>query len=635
MRRYSQQAIGHPKRTLLIWAVLLALGGASIAIFPQLQLNPTFSSMIMSDDPDRADDRRAKEIFGSDEIITIAVENNHGVFNVPTLTLIDQLSQRIQAVEGVRKIYSLTRVENIRGRDGLLIADDLITELPKTDEECKRIERDAFENPTYVNNIVARDKTVASINIELGLDHTTSEAHARITKAIYAIVDDLERTKPADTAIYVTGYPVGSYVGGIYMLEDMVLFGAGAFFVLMIVMWLVFRCWQGVAATLIVVMCSIAITYGAMSAMGVAVTMPLSAVMVFLTALGMQYSTYIGFAYRERVFHERGYGRPTPGHRFVIAHALRDVRSAVVLSAITTAIGFGSMYLNRVPDLRLMGAFLVIGLVATSIAVMTVVPAIFTLFPFEVPAQNAQHLRVQALIDLSGRIATNHPRKMLVVAAALFAGGVYGVLQLDTNTDAMHYFKKSAEIRKAEDFVRARMAGTTYLQAVVFGDQLDAFKEPQNLHKLQAIQEYAETLPHVTKTVSHADHIRLLNEALIGNGAANYKIPDSRAAVEQFLLLHNKPDDFRLWIDSDYQNASVMIRMDTMSSAVQRQNEQKLEAFMATQFPGWKVNLVGTNLLSHRAFDEMAESMLKSLGLATLLIWLVMIIGLGSFKLGT
>jgi predicted RND superfamily exporter protein/SAM-dependent methyltransferase len=636
MQRYPQWSLVHPKRVLMLWLTVIGLMAAAIAVFPQIRMNPTFRSMIMSDDPDRAADERAKQIFGDDELITIAIENPQGVFNVPTLAFIDQITRKVQALEGVRQVYSLTRIDNIRGRDGTLIADDLITELPKTPEEAQRIEREAYANPLYVNNIVAADKQVASINLELDLQHTTSEAHATLTQAVYKIVHEADRGKPEGVKTYVTGYPVGSYIGGVYMIEDMVMFGAAAFLVLLIVMWLVFRCWQGVVGTMLVVMASLAVSYGMMSILGVAVTMPLSAVMVFLTALGMQYSTYIGFAHRERVYHERGHGRPPPrDYRYLVSEAMRDVRGSVGLSAVVAAIGFGAMYVNRVPDLRLMGAFLVIGLLTTSLGVMTIHPALLALFPYEVPDQHRDHYRLQKLIDRAGAVATSRPWLMLSISGAIFALGIFGVVQIDTNTDAMHYFKKSAEIRQAEDFVRARMAGTTYLQAVVSADKVDAFKEPENLRKLAAIQKYAEGLPHVTKTVSHADHVSLMNRALRGGAPEEYRVPDTRAAIEQYLLLHNKPDDFRLWIDSDYKNANVMLRMDTMSSTVQRQTEAKIEAFMRQQFPGWDVNLVGTNLLTHRAFDEMATSMLQSLGLATILIWLVMCIGLGSFKLGT
>jgi uncharacterized protein len=629
-----RRSVAYPGRTLAIWALVIAIGAIATVAYPQIKLNPTFRSMIMADDPDRVDDAKAKQTFGDDELITVAVQGPRGAFDLATLEVVDKLTQQIGALEGVRRVYSLTRVENIRGQDGVLVADDLITTLPTTADGLAKIEREAAENPLYVDNLYSRDKRVASLNVELELSQATTEGHAAITRQIYAFVDQVKREHP-DIRCYVTGYPVASYVGGIYMLEDMLLFGAGAFVLLGIVMFLVFRNWQAVIATFLVVMGSVSVTAGAMAVTGVAVTMPLSAVMVFMTALGMQYSIYIGFAHREATYLDRETGAPPRSYRENLSAGIAETRGAVMLSCVTTAIGFGSMYANRVPDLKLMGVFLVVGLVTTSLAVMTLFPAFLALFPFVVPPKGKHHTRVQRVLDAVGRLAATRPWLMLACAAGMFALGIVGVANLDTDTDAMQYFKRSSEIRKSEDFVRKHMAGTTYLRATVTADKLDAFKEPENLRKLAVVSDFIAKLPHVTKVVSHADHLKLLNRALRSGTAADYQLPNSKAAVEQFLLLHNKPDDFRPWIDHDYKTASVMIRMDTMSSTVQRETEQKLEAFMRTEFPEYRTNLVGTNLMTHRAFDEMATSMLRSLGIASLLIWIVMMIGLRSIKLGT
>lgn len=639
MRRYPQASVLHPRRVLLFWAGVILVMGVLIALYPRIHINPTFKSMIMPNDPDRAFDAEAKQIFGEDEVIVIAVENPRGVFDIATLGFIDRITRAALTIPGVRDVYSLTDTDNIRGEGGVLLTDDLVTDLPRTVEEVARIERDAFENPIFVNSLVSEDKKVASINIELASSHTTPDAQAEITEQIYEIVRTTSEQKPAGVNTHVTGFPVASYLGGIYMIEDMGMFGAACCLLLVVIMWLVFRNWQGVVFTMLVVMASVSVAYGLMSLFGVKVTMPLSSVLVFLTAIGMEYSTYVGFSYRTQVHVERGHRRPLPSdHRFIVSEAARDVRGAVVLSAVTTVIGFGSMLTNKVPDLRLMGLFLGIGAAVAGIAAMTIIPAIISLFPFEVPPEGKQHRHLQNLIDRIGRLGVSRPRTMLFGVFVVLAVGLLLLTRLDTDTDAMQYFKKNSEIRKSEDFVRDRMAGTTYLQAVVVGDAVDDFKEPANLRKLAEVQAYAETLPHVTKAVSHADHLKLMNRALKRTGGGvyeEYELPETRQAVEQYLLLHNQPDDFRLVVDSDYRHANVMLRMDTMSSSVLLDVERDLEAFMHQKFPDLESNVVGTTLLTHRAFDEMSTSMLVGLGVATLLVWIVMVIGLGSFKLGT
>jgi hypothetical protein len=636
MKRYPQISVRHPGRVLLGWMLVVMAMGFAIAVYPQLGINPTFKSMIMPNDPDRAFDAEAKQLFGEDEVIVIAVENPRGVFDIPTLTFIDRITREVKAIPGVRDIYSLTDTDNIRGDGTTLLTEDLITELPKTKEDLARIEREAFENPIYLNTLVAADKKVASINVELASGHTTPDAEAAITKEVYAIVARAEQQKPVGVKTYVTGFPVASYLGGIYMLEDMAIFGGASCMILAIIMFLVFRNWQGVAFTMMVVMVSTSTTYGLMSLFGVKVTMPLSSILGFLTAIGMEYATYVGFAYRTQVQVERGHGRPVPAdHRFIVSTATIDVRGAVILSAITTVACFGSMLTNKVPDLQTMGLFLAIGAAVAGFAAITIIPAFISLFPFTVPPEGKQHGALQRIIDRIGHIGVTWPRRVLACVFVVLAAGLLVITQLSTDSDGMQYFKESSEIRKADEFVRQRMAGPTYLQAVVKGGSLDTFKEPDNLRKLAEVQAYAETLPHVTKAVSHADHIRLLNKALKGGGADQYVLPTSRQAVEQYLLLHNEPDDFRLYVDHDYKNASILLRLDTMSSSALIDAERDLEAYMSQKFPGFESNVVGTTLLAHRAFHEMSTSMLVGLGVAAVLVWLVMVIGLGSFKLGT
>src|SRR5687767_3789909 len=115
MKRYPQTSVLHPQRVLLAWLAVIAAMVFAIAVYPQIEINPTFKSMIMPNDPDRAFDARAKQVFGEDEVIVIAVENPRGIFDVATIGFIDRLTREVKGIEGVRDVYSLTDIDNIRG----------------------------------------------------------------------------------------------------------------------------------------------------------------------------------------------------------------------------------------------------------------------------------------------------------------------------------------------------------------------------------------------------------------------------------------------------------------------------------------------------------------------------------------
>ncbi len=633
MNRYPQLSVRRPKLVLLIWAMLFMAMGFFIVVLPQIKINPTFKSMIMTNDPDRAFDAQAKATFGDDEYIVVAIENASGVIQIPTLELVDRLTQAIKAVPGVRDVYSLTDADNIRGSDGALLTDDLITELPKTPEDLARISRDLEENPTYTGTIVSADRTVAAINVEIAPTHAEPAIQSVVTETILALVKAEEQR--SKTRIRVTGLPVSSYFGGNYMIRDMVVFGALSMILIVVVLWIAFRRFQAIVFTLIVAMCGVAGSYAVMSLLGVKVTMPLSSVMVFLMAIGMEYAIHIGYAYNAQIHETLRAGHKVRDARYMMSEGVRFMRPALIFSAVATLIGFLSMMSNPVPDLAKMGIFLCIGTAVLVIAALTLVPAIVALWPYEVkPVRESQLLH--RLISTCTSSAVRRPWFHIGIMGVIIAVSVVGWTQLSSDTDAMQYFKKDSTVRQDEEFVRARMNGTTYLQAVVVGPAIDTFKEPENLRKLEEVQAYAATLPHVTKVVSHADHIKLMNRALRDGKADEYRLPETRAAVEQYLLLHNEPDDFRLVVESDYRQTSMMVRLDTMSSTVLKDVERKIEDKIRATFPPtFTGNVVGTTLLVHRAFDEMSQAMVQGLAVACLCVWIIMFVFLRSVKLAT
>jgi predicted RND superfamily exporter protein len=623
-------SIRRPKAALFAWVIVIAVMGFAIAVKPGIDINPSMKSMIMGDDPDRLFDEKVKRTLGDDEMIVLAIENPKTVFDIPTLTYIDRLTSEIEKIQLVRKVYSLTHADNIRSKDGTMVADDLITELPKTQEDLARIEKEAFENPLYLNMIIAPDKKVASINVELKTGHLT-KSDSEITERIYNIIKEAEKIKPAEVKTYLSGFPIASTLGATYMIQDMVTFSALSMAVLIVIMFLVLRSWHGVFFTMFVATSSVAVTYGLMTLFGVEITMPLSSVLPFMTAIGMEYSVYVAFAY-QHAMQTGQQGRP---RQAALGEAFLDVRFTVVMSAFCTAAAFGSMLTNPIGDLKLQGAFLAVGTLTCCAAALTIIPAWITLFPFPVPPPGKiQHRRLQALIDVIGRLDTQRPYHVVAGLALLCGVGIFLMTRMSSDTDAFQYFKSGSTIYKDDQFIRHRMAGDVLLPAVVKAKDVDTFKDPENLRKLDEVARYAETLPHVTKVVDHADHIKLLNKALHGGGADEFKLPGTKDAVEQYLLLHNAPDDFHLWIDPDYKVASVMLRMDTMSSTVLIDTERTLEAFIQKKFPNFEVNAVGSTLLVHRAFDVMAVSTLTGMVTAALVILLVMIIGFRSWKIG-
>ena len=70
---------------------------------------------------------------------------------------------------------------------------------------------------------------------------------------------------------------------------------------LTIIMFLVLRSWHGVVFTMFVVMCTVSVTYGLMTLAASRSRCRSASIMPLLTAIGMEYSVYVAFAYQHAV----------------------------------------------------------------------------------------------------------------------------------------------------------------------------------------------------------------------------------------------------------------------------------------------------------------------------------------------
>lgn len=104
---------------------------------------------------------------------------------------------------------------------------------------------------------------------------------------------------------------------------------------------------------------------GAMGALGVAMNFMNIFVTTMVIGIGVDYGLHVLHRFRE----DRAVAGTLP------EEGLCEIAKGVVLAALTTVAGFGSLYFSSFPGLRSMGLVAVLGTVATALVAITLVPA--------------------------------------------------------------------------------------------------------------------------------------------------------------------------------------------------------------------------------------------------------------------
>ena len=135
--------------------------------------------------------------------------------------------------------------------------------------------------------------------------------------------------------------------------------------------------------------------------------------------------------------------------------------------------------------------------------------------------------------------------------------------------------------------LNSRLGGTNTLYLLIEGANDDAIKNPKTLQAMDDLQRFLEQQPDVGKTVSMADFIKRMNQAMHSDDPAYYKIPESQDLISQYLLLYSmsgEPGDFDSYVDYGYRNANLTAFLKTDSSAYVEELVKKIKVFTATHF---------------------------------------------------
>ncbi|MCH7814726.1 MAG: hypothetical protein IID40_11980, partial [Planctomycetes bacterium] len=188
MDRLVRYSIAHPLRVLLIAGLVTAAAGPGAL---RLQLRTDGHALVPDGAPEIRFDQSIRDLFNTPDAIVVVVRSSHpdGIFNTPTLKLVQYLTDRLAELEGIRDIdlFSLATEKSDRVRPGSLKFRPFIDPLPETAEAFERLRGDLDAIDLYNGTLVSLDGQAASILIGIppGVDRT--DLYRRVHELVAAV----------------------------------------------------------------------------------------------------------------------------------------------------------------------------------------------------------------------------------------------------------------------------------------------------------------------------------------------------------------------------------------------------------------------------------------------------------------
>jgi predicted RND superfamily exporter protein len=593
---------------------------------PRLSLDPSLDSMLPREDEGRSYYERVKRLFDSGESILVVLVDDD-IFKAENLARIQQMTERIEMLDQVDRVSSLSTALNIRGEDGTLLIEPFFEEVPESAEELADLRDRALNDPIYSGNLVSRDGRGSVVMVHL-LDLPEQELIAnRVDEEITRIAH--EESGGAD--VWIAGSAHVKAEVARLMVADLSSLVPLSLVVMALIALASFRTIRGVVIPLLTVLISLVVTLAFTALFIGSLNIVTVAAPPILIVVGFAYAIHVVAAYYDVLWNQHGSELTRYQTIFL---ALRKVALAVIFTGVTTAVGFFSLTTSSLGAIRQFGVFCGVGVIVTMIVSLTFGPALMQILPdlHGIRARRStdrfdRFLEELALFDLRWR------RPILILGGVVAAVSLLGMFQIQVRTDMVSNFKRDNLVRRHFELVNDHLEGANAFDVVLETSYPDAFKDPVNLHVIEELQAWMESQPDVGGTTSIVDYVKVINQAFHDSDPAAYAVPETSDLVAQLLLI-GANEELGSFVDTDYQTANIRVRTSAMDSSDVNGLVARIESHLSEVPAHLQARVTGNTVLVSKTVDELALGQALSLSTAFLFIFAILALLFTSWRSG-
>jgi len=603
----AQLLVRRPKTVLLVFTIITIFIGIQAS---NIYMQSDLSDYLPKDDPTLQLWIEIDKEFQIGSTIIIYVDQTDRVYDIRDPRVLTEMDEVIRVIDlrpdgkdgvfSVRSLSSLIKEENAKPWAPGGLGGTGEYEIPDDENLIYRyLARSSVQEMKGV--LFTNTYKVAVIIIQLAEDADYEGVLARIERAIKKEGND-------ETDMTVTGTIAMQYaIQENSMRNLMIVFPIALVFV-SLVLFFFHRTFKGIIIAFLPPAYALALTFGVLGVVNPELSPISISVVALLMGLGVDYSIHLMNRFAEEHTLEDKIDR--------VEKTLKFTGKAVLLSMVTTMIGFGSLMISSMSPMVTFGFACVIGILFCFISAIILVPCLAVVLKFE-KSGGIPVWKKFANFAISNR------KRILVVACFLAVMSLVVLPQVKTDVDYMDMAPEGIpEVEKLEEYSDNFGGGTNFNALLVE-------TEPQGLEYpdvIEAIYNMEREIEKEGVTVySIADALKEVNEILERKTIIE-KIADF-VGVDKIIFDKVAKEGL---VDEDYSKTLVMVSipvgksMDELEDLVNKINY----IISTTHIPrnGRLSQLTGVDAVNVAINKKLTDEQTRSMIIALLLVLAALIV---------
>ncbi|NPA60540.1 MAG: MMPL family transporter [Epsilonproteobacteria bacterium] len=562
-----------------------------------------------------------RSTFGNDDSLTISFKNEKGIFTKEALKTIDNITNKLWQTEYIARVDSVTNYQYIHtdkeDADNILVEDFIqdIDSLSQKDLEQKK--KQALKEDLMLNMLLSKDEKttmiVARMTPKAGDDPKVS--FKLRADALKIIKPEIEKN---GYEFHLNGGPIINTAFIDIAQSDAKKFTPASILLVMVLMFIIFKKFCATILNISVVIFTFLIVLSIQVLLGFKLNNFTANIPVFVVAIGVADAMHLLWVY----FMARKKGMQNYD---AIHYSMQKNFLPLILTSITTAIGFASLGISNVVPIKTLGIATASGAILAFVLTILFIPAVLAIINPKIKLTHTNDdVKNNSYPSKYADFILTHDKLILTITTLLFVVIGFGIFKVNVDSNIIKYFKKDVPFRADTHFIQDNLTGPMTYEIIVDSKENDGIKNPKFLKEIQRFyDEFYAKFPETRHISSLLDVIKTFNEVMNNSKT----IPDNKNLIAQYLLLYtlSLPQGMeindKMDIDERFLRLSASMNMANSSRDLQMIKWVQ-EWWSASSYNG--VVNGQTNMFAHMQHD-ITKTLLISISLAIVIISILML----------
>ncbi|WP_050920303.1 efflux RND transporter permease subunit [Vibrio campbellii] len=566
----------------------------------------------------------------TDNLAIVVAPDNNDVFTPATLQLIQNLTNDSWQVPYSSRVDSIANYQHTEAfEDDLLVEDLLYEDYELTPDRIAKVKQISLTEPVLKGALISEKGDVTVVNITVQLPEVDKTAEVQeVMSHINAMLERYQQNYP-NVEFHKAGIIAMNYAFMTAAQEDSSTLVPTMLLVILVFLTIMLRSFLSVVATLIVIIGSVMATMGLSGWAGMFLSTATVNVPTLVMTLAVADCVHVITTMRQSM--QNGFSKSHSIERSVSLNFM-----PILITSVTTAIGFLMMNMSDSPVLRDFGNLSALGVMIACFLSVTLLPALLKLLPINVK-QTPSNGKSDFMGKLGDFVVTH--RKALLPASVLVIAVSASLIPLNrVNDESVKYFDNRSDFRQAADFMEARISGMTNISIAIKTNESQGIADPAFLNAIGGFTDWLRVQPETDHVATLADVYKRLNKNMHGDDESSYALPQNRELAAQYLLLYEMSLPYGLdlnnQINVDKSSIKMVLTVDNLGSVELVDLENRIYAWFADNAPQYEVVASSPSLMFAHIGETNMASMLSTLPITLVLISALLIFALRSLKLG-